>query len=104
MAEKLGRLLEPYEDVHHIDGDATNNSVSNLQVIDHIEHERNHATKYNYVDKEAVCDVCGNKFVWTSKRQQRYYKDVSHGDKRIITCSKSCSSFYGRQEQLGRNS
>lgn len=32
MAEHLGRALRPSEQVHHIDGDRTNNDISNLQL------------------------------------------------------------------------
>lgn len=33
MAKKLGRCLEPWEVVHHIDGDNCNNSLDNLEVL-----------------------------------------------------------------------
>jgi hypothetical protein len=32
MAEHLGRAIEPYEIVHHVDGNTLNNAVSNLEV------------------------------------------------------------------------
>ena len=53
MEEKLGRPLEPYEEVHHIDGDFTNNDISNLELVKHGEHQRHHSQKYydNYYNK-----------------------------------------------------
>lgn len=101
MEEKLGRPLEPNEDIHHLDEDPLNNSIDNLVLVDKSVHCRHHAQRY--FDKMAICDVCHKEFLWTAKRQSNYYRDESIGRKRIITCSKSCSSRYGRYEQLGRN-
>lgn len=42
MEEYLGRKLEINEDVHHIDGDKTNNHVQNLMVLTKSEHTKLH--------------------------------------------------------------
>jgi len=44
----LGRPLKPTEDVHHKDGDKTNNDPSNLEVISHGEHTKLHNSKRDY--------------------------------------------------------
>lgn len=98
MERHLGRELLPDEDVHHIDGNVANNSIENLQIIKRGEHQRQHSQKY--FDKIAICQVCGKKFIWTGKRQQRYYGDLRVNRNRIITCTKKCSSYYGRMKQL----
>lgn len=104
MEEKLGRPLEPYEDVHHKDNDKANNDPKNLEVVLHGEHQRNHgAENAKYHDLIATCCICGKKFVWTAEKQRAYYIDLRRGKARIISCSKNCSSYYGRQEQLGRD-
>lgn len=101
MEESLGRPLEPYEDVHHVDEDTDNNTIDNLKVINHGVHQKLHSFKY--FDKLAVCEVCNKTFIWTSERQRLYYADLKRGKNRIISCSRKCSSYYGRQEQLGRD-
>ncbi|CDS48893.1 hypothetical protein [Polaromonas sp. CG9_12] len=43
MERILGRYLRPEEEVHHKDGDPTNNHPDNLQVFaTHAEHMRHH--------------------------------------------------------------
>lgn len=61
MERKLGRELLPEEDVHHIDGNKSNNDLSNLEVRLHGEHQREHSTKYH--DRLMICDVCGKEFI-----------------------------------------
>lgn len=102
MEEKLGRPLEPYEDVHHKDENKLNNNIENLELINHGMHQRQHSKKY--YDKIAICEVCGKEFVWKDAVQRRYYIDIKRGKSRLISCSKRCSAYYGRMEQLGRNS
>ena len=102
MVQSLGRPLKPYEDVHHIDGNPQNNDLNNLEIINHTTHIKKHNPK-KYYDKEMICDVCGKSFIWTSDKQSTYYIDKHRKKNRIISCSRSCSAKYGRQEQLKRN-
>lgn len=91
MEEKLGRPLEPDEDVHHIDGNVDNNDINNLEILKHGEHQRAHSIKY--VDTIESCMICGASFVMTAKQWSRLFADLSRSDRksRILTCSKSCA-------------
>lgn len=40
MEQHLGRKLESWEHVHHIDGNHLNNDISNLQVLSNSEHQK----------------------------------------------------------------
>lgn len=43
VEESIGRKLSSDEHVHHIDGDKSNNDISNLQLMSRSEHLRMHA-------------------------------------------------------------
>jgi len=40
MEQHLGRKLEKWEQVHHIDGDHLNNAIENLEVLSNADHQR----------------------------------------------------------------
>lgn len=89
MEQKLCRYLGQNEDVHHLDENPMNNHISNLKVIDHKIHCRDHNKLY--VDTKEICIICGNKFTMTSSHWTRFFVDRHIGRKRSLTCSKSCT-------------
>jgi len=93
MAKKLGRPLKPEEDVHHKDENPDNNDLSNLEILVHGEHQKQHSRKYK--DTIETCIICGAKFVMKSDKWTRFYVDINRGRTRYLTCSKSCSGKVG---------
>lgn len=74
----LNRWIATDEVVHHIDGNKSNNNISNLEVLSNSEHIKLHA-KSTQVLK--LCVVCGAEF----------YVSKSDGPRRV-TCSTNCSN------------
>lgn len=42
MEKHIGRKLESWEHVHHIDGDKTNNELDNLELLESSDHHKQH--------------------------------------------------------------
>ena len=111
MELTLGRPLLKTEDVHHKDENPLNNNIENLEVIDHVEHEKQHMLEKlikcppKYYDKEMICPVCEKIFTWTA-RQQCSYKSRTKTtaktrkfDRQPPCCSKQCSGKYAASIQ-----
>lgn len=97
MEQHLGRELDPdKETIDHINGDFTNNNLSNLRVIDrsnHIKDDIKRVRLGNY-----VCPQCGKKF-------QSSCNDVDHNRKQGCAgpfCCRSCAGKYGTDVQNNR--
>ena len=85
-----GKLLKPYEVVHHINGDPTDNRLENLQVVDQIIHKRTHQTKYK--DQEFSCPVCKKQFKISGPRLSKIMVQRRSGNtKSGPYCSKQCA-------------
>jgi HNH endonuclease len=93
MEQYLGRLLEDWETVDHINRDFTDDSLENLRVLSRSQHTRE---DNRYVKPiETVCVWCG-KSVQRLPSDMRYY---SKKGKAGPFCGKSCSGSYGAEIQ-----
>lgn len=96
MEEKLGRKLNPDEQIHHIDENPLNNDINNLEIMKIGEHQRKHAP-LKYFDKLTTCVWCGKEMIWTAKQQRDHHGNCPSIDKPF--CSKSCIGKYGKYIQ-----
>jgi len=86
MEKYLGRLLDRFECVHHINGDGKDNNIENLEVMSLQEHTSLHKLKYpkgNLIDQ--VCTWCKTEF-------KRNIHNISRTENTF--CSKECFRLY----------
>ena len=86
MAAFLGRPLNRWEDVHHVDGDRQNNHPANLQLLSHGAHTT--ATKHRH-PLVGFCAQCGKPFIKGGRGRTG----------RVVHCGRSCG---GRTAWLKR--
>lgn len=90
MEQHLGRQLDPnLETIDHIDGDFTNNDISNLRIIPRSKHTSEDNIRAKLV--EVTCVLCGAKVF-------RRAVDIRHHSKQGKSgpfCSRSCAGKYG---------
>lgn len=86
VENKLGRLLEPGEDVHHVNENKCDDSIENLAVLSKSEHTKLHR-KTHLVDTE--CGACGKAFQIKAHSYRLRTKRSKSG---LIFCSRSCGS------------
>ncbi len=103
LEQKLGRILKPNEQVHHIDGNPLNNNIENLEIKLLGVHQREHNPS-KYYDTVINCKWCGKSFVWSAKQQRTFYANRSRkdGSRALIDspfCSKKCTGAYGKYIQ-----
>lgn len=96
MQEHLGRILDPEEEVDHIDEDKTNDELSNLQILTKAENLKKAHTKYIDPTK-ANCFFCEREFTLTPKQQSQ-----RHMNRRRTSgpfCSHSCAGKFGNSQR-----
>lgn len=84
LATNLGRYLTPTETVDHIDGDKTNNDISNLQILSRGDNIRKSQKLPLY---ETVCYICGKKFYKARNLSKANKEKLDRGE---LTCSRQC--------------
>ena len=76
-------------DVHHIDGDKDNNDISNLQLINKIQHVTLHAKEQLHTKIIKICEWCGEEYESPS--------NIAHKQR---FCSGKCKARYRRANGL----
>jgi len=80
----LGRKLTSDEHVHHKDGDKSNNTIDNLELMTNSDHAKEHAVPAKVV--ELVCPACETYFT----RSERYVRMKLKGGQKNFLCSRTC--------------
>lgn len=86
VENKIGRLLESWEDVHHMDEDKSNNDPNNLEVLTKPEHGRKHR---KIILMHFVCPCCKKPFSVRGNIARKRQKQNKSG---VLYCSRSCGA------------
>lgn len=96
MQNHLGRILESWETIDHINRDFTDDRLENLRVV-----ERSQHTKDDAVYAKSVTVIC----VWCGEQAIKRPSDLRGNSKQGKAgpfCNKSCAGKYGAELQNGR--
>ena len=88
MENKIGRLLEKHEVVHHINGNKHDNREENLELTTLSEHTREHVRLKGRSYFEAICLNCGKNF----HRRKAGGCHRNYLEKGYTSCSRSCGA------------
>jgi len=102
-----GEIPEGY-DIHHIDGDKSNNDISNLQCLTRSEHRAHH--NKNSPCQQFICKQCGKTIFYTrggrkdfcsTKCHSDWYRDNAHllEERECDFCGKNFTAFPWQKRQ-----
>lgn len=95
MEKRIGRLLLPNEEVHHINGIKTDDREENLKIEISHEHHLLHGEQLKGKNN-CICSNCGSKF----HLRPCYKKQNSSG---LVFCSRDCYRDYVKYNNWGIN-
>lgn len=96
VENSIGRLLESFEVVHHINGDKKDNRIENLQILTASEHASLHGEATLKCYLKFQCPMCLKVF----DVPKSYQKFSYFGKAR--SCSRKCGTTLGRLRQLNQ--
>ena len=94
VSTALGRFLEEWEHVDHIDHDKTNDELENLQILTVYENNRKESERKGRLVSEIECPNCKEIFI----RRKGLTQAVKCNEGKVTCCSHEC-----RAEFLKRN-
>lgn len=92
MENYLGRYLEPWEEVHHIDENRHNNCIENLELTISGEHQRYHMNNVGKTYIKMKCPMCDKIFV----RPKGSSYHTIHNKYNCNFCSRECGYNFNR--------
>lgn len=95
---RLGRYLDVNETVDHFDGDFLNNEVSNLRVMDFVDHIKDDCKRL--VQMSFKCPTCNKEFSLVGKKLSWCLSNRKRGMAGPF-CGRSCAAKYSRLVQIG---
>ena len=87
VENKLGRSLLPWEDVHHLDEDKTNNYPDNLKALSKSQHAKDHIKPIETI--KIKCSCCGKNF---ELKPHQYRMRKKRNKSNQVYCSRSCAT------------
>jgi hypothetical protein len=96
IEQHIGTTLNKDQHVHHKDGNPLNNSLSNLEIVDAVEHVREHARKYPVLSIKN-CAHCFKEITLTNKQLSAKTREMRRGKSLSgYYCSRKCRGYAGK--------
>lgn len=91
MENKIGRLLERDEHVHHKDEDKTNDTIENLELLSASEHTKRHHPRIALEEVHCPCGAVFQLKPSVARARRKATRSTLH-------CSKECSRNYSERK------